>query len=458
MRGLDVLVSQPTCDPERIAVTGLSGGGWQTIFIGALDPRVALINAVAGFSSLRTRARYPGDLGDSEQMPCDLGALADYTHLMAMRAPCPTMVTYNAADPFFASTHALQPLLAQALPVFAAAGCEDALRWHANHDPGTHNYDTENREAFYRALSDCFFPEARDVVIRDVPAPKLPRGHRLRRVIPAKNRMDFHRLAMDLAKRLPRRPELPVDPAEADAWRESRRELLRSLVRLPALERLTGRALRTCRRGALQAVHWWLNQGSAWTIPAVELAADNAVETTLMLGDDGRASLQFLAARELAAGRRVVACDPFDLGEARTSSSAHHLLPLLISCLGERPLGIQAGQIIAMARWCADRAGSPVHLIADGPRASLIALVAAALEPDAIRALELQGSLPSLKTVIRRNWTVNIAPEMFCFGLLEHFDMPELAALASPRPVTTAQPAACEPPAGHLATSKLSPR
>jgi hypothetical protein len=41
-RGLDILLAHPNADPSRVAVTGLSGGGWQTIFISSLDPRVTL--------------------------------------------------------------------------------------------------------------------------------------------------------------------------------------------------------------------------------------------------------------------------------------------------------------------------------------------------------------------------------------------------------------------------------
>jgi hypothetical protein len=41
-RGLDLLLSLPNADPERVAVSGLSGGGWQTIFISSLDPRVMM--------------------------------------------------------------------------------------------------------------------------------------------------------------------------------------------------------------------------------------------------------------------------------------------------------------------------------------------------------------------------------------------------------------------------------
>ncbi len=64
-RGLDVLLAYPQADPRRVAVTGYSGGGWQTIFISALDPRVTLANPVAGYSSFRTRVRHLKDLGDS---------------------------------------------------------------------------------------------------------------------------------------------------------------------------------------------------------------------------------------------------------------------------------------------------------------------------------------------------------------------------------------------------------
>jgi hypothetical protein len=92
-RGLDLLLSLEHADPARVAVSGLSGGGWQTIIISALDPRVTLANPVAGYSSFRTRVRHLKDLGDSEQTPCDLATVADYNHLTAMLAPRPTLLT-----------------------------------------------------------------------------------------------------------------------------------------------------------------------------------------------------------------------------------------------------------------------------------------------------------------------------------------------------------------------------
>ncbi|MCS7305357.1 MAG: hypothetical protein NZ602_09665 [Thermoguttaceae bacterium] len=45
-----------------------------------------------------------------------------------------------------------------------------------------------------------------------------------------------------------------------------------------------------------------------------------------------------------------------------------------------------------------------------------------------------------LKEVLQKNWSVEQAPEMFCFGLLEEFDIRQLAALVAPRLVRFRQP------------------
>lgn len=68
-RGIDFLLTLEHADETRVGVAGLSGGGWQTIFISSLDTRVTLCNPVAGYSSFRTRIDNWSDLGDSEQTP-----------------------------------------------------------------------------------------------------------------------------------------------------------------------------------------------------------------------------------------------------------------------------------------------------------------------------------------------------------------------------------------------------
>src|SRR5438876_2391874 len=71
-RGLDLLDVHPHADRERLVVTGLSGGGWQTIWLSALDPRVAASVPVAGHIGMAVRIGCREDIGDLEQNPSDM--------------------------------------------------------------------------------------------------------------------------------------------------------------------------------------------------------------------------------------------------------------------------------------------------------------------------------------------------------------------------------------------------
>jgi hypothetical protein len=81
-----------------------------------------------------------------------------------------------------------------------------------------------------------------------------------------------------------------------------------------------------------------------------------------------------------------------------------------------------------------------VSILAIGPSSSVVALVAAALEPSSIGDLELREAPGSLKEVIEANLTFEKAPDRFCFGLLEAFDVPQLVALVAPRKVVFKNP------------------
>ena len=438
-RGLDLLIALPEADPQRVAVSGLSGGGWQTIFISALDTRVTLANPVAGYSSFRTRARNFGDLGDSEQTPSDLATVVDYTHLTAMLAPRGALLTYNAKDQCcFATGHALQPLLEAAQPVFKLFKADAKLRWHSNHVPGTHNFDQENREVFYRMLGDTFFPgdtkfDAKELAVEA----EVKKAEELNVPLPADN-LDFNQLATRLAKDLPRGISTALSVVPSSRLQQAQRALLGGVVHAKHYT-VTAELAGAETTNDVTATHWRLKMGDAWTVPAVELTQGAPRSTVILVGDVGRKGLSAEAAQLLADGHRVVAVDPFYFGESRIDQK-DFLFALLVAAVGDRPLGLQASQLTATARWLStERKLGPVKLISVGPRASVFSTVAAALEEKAIAGLELRNPLGSLKEIIAKNVGVNQQPELFCFGLLEQFDVPQLRALVAPRPVVTAK-------------------
>jgi predicted amidohydrolase/dienelactone hydrolase len=434
-RALDVLLAHEHADPGRIAVTGLSGGGWQTIFCSALDPRVTLANPVAGYGSLRTGMR-ANDLGDAEQSPCDFGLLADYDHLTALMAPRPLLLTYNIKDDCcFQSANALPPLAAAGGPIYQLLGHADRLRSHVNHDPGTHNFERDNREALYRMLGDHFFAGDATFDAREIAyAGEVKSADELAVELPPANH-DLHTLATELMRDLPRDAALPTDAATVPAWQADRRERLRACVRFPTWD-VSWREDDRREVGGMTITHGRARIGP-WTVPVVEISREEPKETAILLADDGRSAMSAEAARLVDDGYRVLAIDSLFCGESRITSRdpQQYVVALLLSCIGDRPLGIQAGQTAAIARWARTRFDCRVRLVAHGPRCGTAALAAAALETEGVAAVELHNPLGSLKELIERNGSAQQDSELFCFGLLELADIPQIVGAIAPRTV-----------------------
>lgn len=409
-RAIDLLLELPNADPERVAVAGLSGGGWQTIFISSLDTRVTLCNPVAGYSSFRTRARNHSDLGDSEQTPTDLGITADYAQLTAMLAPRGALLTYNAKDTCcFAAGHALPPLLEAAEPIYDLYGQRDRLSSHINFDPGNHNFEQDNREAFYRAIGAIFY-EGQDFETNEIASgDEIKSAEQLLVELPEDN-VDLSALARQVAE------DLPIPGGTRDQLRE--------IVDAVDYEVSASKAGEDESAG-VKAVFWKLSMDGEWTAPVVELTQGESKGTTIVVADEGRPAAAEEIGKLLDAGQRVLAVDPYFFGESKIERRGW-LWTLMIATVGERALGIQASQIAAVAEW----AGEPCDVVALGHRSGLFTLVAAALEPDRFGELRAPDRIRSFNQVITESWPVTQAPEVFCFGLFKHFDIPRLVELA----------------------------
>jgi hypothetical protein len=427
-RGLDILLAHEHADRERVGVAGLSGGGWQTIFFSSLDPRVTLSNPVAGYSSYLTRIHHHSDLGDSEQTPVDLAATGDYAHLTAMLAPRVALLTFNEKDNCcFAAPHALPPLMEASRPVYQLFGKAENLHEHINYDPGTHNFERDNREALYKVIGQHWSAGMAAFSPNEIECDaEVKSAEQLAVELPADN-LDLQSLATKLMRSLP-------------AKAKTSREELAQVLRLPAECKLVAAQGEKAYAGNLSITRWKLRIDDAWTVPAVEIAAGSPQGTTIVLADAGRAKAGEAIAAALAVGRRVVAIDPFYLGESKIEKR-DFLFALLVSSVGERPLGVQAHQLRSIAQWLkTERQAGDLEISAIGPRTSLMALAAAANEEKAIDSLSLTGSLGSLQEVIEQGGQVDKTPEQFCFGLLATADIKQMATLVVPRHVKFVNP------------------
>ena len=441
-RGLDYLYLHPHVDRKRIGVTGLSGGGWQTIVLSSLDERVKASNPVAGFAatSSRVEAKDFGDMGDIEQSATDFLRGSDYPHLVALMAPRPLLLTYNGEDDCcFRATLAKPQVFDAIQPFFALYGKADNLNWHENRDPGDHNYQLDNRLAAYSFFTKQFgLPPISDEA--GVPA-ELRSYEELVTALPEDN-LTILGLARQMGRQITRSP-IPTAASERAAWATSERGRLREIVRYQPAELQATWATAMTKSRDLQSVSYLfqLNNGLSangiW-LRSILQSSDTA-PVTIVLHDDGRSAGAEAVLQRFTRGEQVLALDLMFTGSAWKGKDTFELAQML-GGIGERPMGLQAAQLVRIARWAEQKSGTAkVRLEVSGIRNQAAALVAAALEPDLFSEIAVRDGIRSFSYVLEKPVTYAQAPELFCLDLYKEFDIDGLEALAAPVTVQSRQ-------------------
>jgi dienelactone hydrolase len=436
-RGLDYLYNNPNIDRNRIGVTGLSGGGWQTIVLSSLDERVRAANPVAGFSSLRSKIEANGysEVGDIEQLPPDFLQGLDYSYLVAMMAPRPTLLTYNAEDDCCFRAGLVKPgVYDDVRPFFKLYGKEDVFTWHENRDPGTHNYQLDNRLADYRFFGKQFdIPrlDNEDGVVSEIKSyDELSVG------LP-KDNLTILRLAQKLAREITREP-VPSDPSAKAAWSSAKRTKLKEVVRYKRVDIEQAWAVATTKRRDVQSLSYLFAASNRLSASGVWLRSiaqsSETAPVTIVLNDDGREAGTDIVSDRLARGEQVLALDVIFTGKSWKDQAFE--FAQMLDVVGDRTIGVEAAQLIGVARWAEKRSGAAkVRIETGGIRTQLIALVAAALEPDLFSEIETRHGMHSLSYVFNLPVEFEQAPELFCLDLYKEFDVDSLEALAAPAQV-----------------------
>jgi len=436
-RGLDYLYDHPSVDRNRIGVTGLSGGGWQTIFLSSMDERVRVSVPVAGYSSTATKveAKKYGDLGDIEQNGTDLLATADYTHLTAMMAPRPTLLIYNAEDDCCFRAPLVKPLIYDGIrPFFKLYGKEDAFQWYENRDPGTHNYQLANREQAYRFFSQQFGMPAME---REIPAGEEIRSYDELVVGLSKDNLTILDLARKMAGTITRSP-IPSASAAKTAWADSERQKLNSTIRYKPARLARAWTVANTKNKGIETLSYLFEMDSGLGASGVwlkGLGIPDKAPITIVLNDQGRNAAASDVSNRVNRDEQVLALDLTFFGDTWENLEPFSYAQILDG-EGDRPLGMQAAQLIEVARWLRTRTGAQKpRLESRGIRTQVIALVAAALQPDLFSQVVVHEGMATLQYVLQAPVTFHQAPELFCLDLYNEFDIDRLAAIATPTEV-----------------------
>ena len=422
-RGLDVLLAHRHADLERVAMTGLSGCGWQTGLLSALDERVKVIVPVAGYSPLWQRVDATDNIGDLEQAPADSCTVADFDVLTGLFAPRPTLLIYNRHDDCcFQARSTRKSVYQPAKSIFELCGAADKLDFYGNVDPGTHNYESDNRSQLYKFLNEHFgldSPEE-DLPWRD----EIYTEAELNVGLPAGN-ATLLSISQQALRQI--RQERPKRKKRTDA---AARKRLASLIHLPEFERIRAKQIGAVRKGKDFAIrHYVLRLDDGWSLPVTEFAPPRPEGVELIVSDSGRRTVVLQILQALVTGRRVLVADILDTGELQTAWQYQ----MLMAAAGQRPLGVQVGQLSALIQWiCRRYRTSSLHLQALGQLLPVVALTAAALEPKHLSSLTMATLIDSLGRLIERPVPYADAAPLFCFGLLAEFDVPDLIELSAP--------------------------
>jgi cephalosporin-C deacetylase-like acetyl esterase len=149
IRGLDLLSQMDEVDHERLGVTGLSGGGSQSWYLPAADPRIKAVAAVAGAGSLEGQISQRTIDDQCEcMMPINTYSI-DFSDVGALIAPRPFMIAQPSGDAYY-SIEAVHTLYRKVKTIYNYYGKpQNIIMADA---PGKHGYG-ENDEFRPRILS-----------------------------------------------------------------------------------------------------------------------------------------------------------------------------------------------------------------------------------------------------------------------------------------------------------------
>ncbi|MFO0177684.1 MAG: alpha/beta hydrolase family protein [Planctomyces sp.] len=143
-RAVDYLCSRPEVDPQRIGITGASGGGNQSMYAGAWDER---FKAVAPVCSVGTYQAYLGAACCMCEVVPGALAMTEESRILALTAPRALLIISATQDAFQFSVGEAAKSISAARPVFSLYNLPDLPRHTVVESP--HDYNQPMREAMY---------------------------------------------------------------------------------------------------------------------------------------------------------------------------------------------------------------------------------------------------------------------------------------------------------------------
>ena len=435
VRGIDYLLSRPDVDPERIAVTGISGGGAATFWVAAADERVKVAIPVSGMADLESYV--PNRVINGH---CDCMFLYNtfqwpWTRIAGLVAPRPMLFVNSDNDRIFPMdaneriTNRLERLYSQ----FGSSGEFDTVV-----SVGGHAYRQDIRQAAFRFLNMHLKGDARPITDTEIdvvseggnPGPYPIAPERLR-VFPTDAELPADQLNTKIDEHfVPIARPAPPTSGEFEAWKkpliaELRRVSFNSFPAKiePAKVLDVGQTLRVQSEAEIEF---------RMPIPIPKEPVDANSLLLVVLNEDEAGTTPDWVARVARKDQAVFLCEPRGIGSTRwTRKNGPNYVERCHVLLGRTVDAGRVWDVIAAAKYWP--ANSPVD--SDGRQLPIYVAGKGAGGVLAAYAAALDDSIAGVTIVDPpKSHMDNVAPQFL--NVLRVCDIPDALGLIAPRPLT----------------------
>ncbi|HKT11669.1 MAG TPA: acetylxylan esterase [Terriglobia bacterium] len=459
VRALDYLLTRPEVDPARIGLTGQSGGATMTMYLCALEPRIKVAVEVDGNSENLAGPSFaaPGAVADAEQnLIFSLPEGIDRGDLLLAFAPKPLLMIYTPIDrgATYSPTYieGTKEVYKEVQAAYKLLGASGKAGLFATSQP--HDYDFFSRRAAYGwfnrwlgeeawGTDEAEFDEAPDAELNCTPTGQVLTSLGGRTVV---------QLSADRLKKLQPANPLGSSPGEINAFRERAQGTLRQLLALPgektSLDSLTLSS--HTRQGvhleevvfrsepSIRVTGWFLKpaQGAGPFPTILQVSEAGKYDTPEETGE---------LVRIVKEGFIVCSVDLRGLGFSIPHPPAagpvfYHDENLQEDyawasfTLGKPILGQRVWDCLRCLDYLETRPEvDRKRIYGLGERGAAIALLLAGALDERLCSLMLDSTVASYRSIVESK-AYSLPLTWFAYGILRHFDLPDIVGALAPRP------------------------
>lgn len=448
LRAMDYLSSRPEIDPQRLGCTGNSGGGTMTAYLMALDDRIAVAAPSCYITSLERLFATIGPQDAEQNITGQVAFGMEHADYITMRAPKPTLLSVGTQD-FFDIDGAWNSFREAKLQYGRLRHGERVSLFESDEK---HGFTLPRREAAMRWMrrwllgkddnpSESDFPVARDEELQCTETGQVLTSFPDERTVFDFNAGRAKELAHQRAEKFPERSAQQL------------RDEVKARLSQPKPQDILVDNHRQIERDGYDVDVWTLATEPGVTVIdrvfRLRQAADPSKPMVVYVGADlSLAAPGGPIERRVKNGEWVAMIEPRGMGET-APAQANPKRPgyfgtdekeAFLALHLDRPLLAQRVYDLIQSFRALQRSEDSdpkFHLIGIGIGGPIV-LHAAALD-DRVKSVEVDGSVLSWTAVAKREISRDQLSSVLP-GVLESYDLPDLAAALAPRPLTIRQP------------------